>query len=71
MLNNLENFIVKKIGELKNNVLLKREELKHLVDERTDEIVKELDVFERKCVNHLVNAELDNDKKNIQEVLDN
>lgn len=55
MLMNLENFIDEKIGEFKNKLLLKREELKLLVDQRTEEIINEMEAFQSHCIDNLRN----------------
>lgn len=50
---NLEVVIHEKIRELKNNVLLKREQVKLLVDQRCEEIVTNLEVFQEQCLQNL------------------
>lgn len=44
-----QNFSHEKIGELKNKVLLQREQLKLRIDENAQELIDELEEFEKLC----------------------
>lgn len=49
MVNDLEYFIYDSTSELKNQVMLKSEQLKVRIDEITQEIIDDLDEYERRC----------------------
>ena len=49
VLNDLEYFIHESIGELRNHVMLKSEQLKLRIDEITQELIDDLDEYEKRC----------------------
>ena len=55
LLNNLENFIDESVDELKNNILLKSEQLKQKIDQITDEIINVFEEYKSDCKNNLNN----------------
>lgn len=48
-----QSFLVETIAELKNKVYVEREEIKLLVDQRTDEIITSIEEFQRRCLTNL------------------
>lgn len=57
ILNEADLFIHESIGEIKRQLLLKSEQLKTLIDEINDEIVRDLDKFEQSCKNNFSSNE--------------
>lgn len=57
MLDNLDYFIHESIGELKNQVILRSEQLKVRIEMITREIIEDLDEYERRCKTHCGNTD--------------
>lgn len=58
MLADLEYFVAEKMRDLKNKVFLKREELKLEIDKRCEEIVVDIEAYQKKCAENLKSDEL-------------
>jgi hypothetical protein len=54
-----EFYIVEQVGEMRNQVFMRRDELKSIIDKQCETIIKSLDDFERDCFSNLkVNLKL-------------